>query len=80
MKFAYAIEDCTGHVVLTYQCEAVFTPEDDGFTSGRPERCRSASGGDLDHVTVYLDDMDVTENLTDTTYLKICDYARQRRR
>lgn len=80
MKFPYYVLDASGNVVQTYQCEAVFAPEDEGFTSGRPDRCRPASGGEVEYVTVYLDDMDVTENLTDTTYLKICAYAKRRQR
>lgn len=80
MIFEYDIENEDGEVVKTYTVEATFAPEDVGFTSGRPERCYPASGGELEDVTVYLGDVDVTENLTDETYFRIRDYARARRR
>lgn len=80
MTFTYDVEDDDGNVLVTYRVEAAFTPEDGGFTSGRPEGCYPPSGGELDELTVYLGDVDVTENLTEKTYFKIRDYARERRR
>lgn len=80
MTFTYDVEDDDGNVLVTYRVEATFAPDADGFTSGRPEDCYPTSGGELEDLVVYLSDVDVTENLTEKTYFKIRDYARERRR
>jgi hypothetical protein len=80
MTFDYDIENEEGEVVATYRVEATFSPEAEGFTSGRPEDCYPTEGGDLEDLVVYLGDVDVTENLTEKTYCKIRDYARERLR
>jgi len=79
MNFDYEIENEDGEVVATYRVEATFTGEEPGFLSGRPEKCRPDTGGDLDEVTVYLGKEDVTDRLSDNLYFKIRDAARDRR-
>ena len=80
MTFDYEIENEEGKVVATYRVEATFASEAEGFTSGRPEDCYPAEGGELEDLVVYLGDVDVTDNLTEKTYFKIRDYARERLR
>lgn len=80
MNFDYDIENEDGEVVATYRVEATFSSEVEGFTFGRPEDCYPTEGGELEDLVVYLGDVDVTENLTEKTYFKIRDYARERRR
>ena len=57
-----------------------FNPDSQPYWSSTPYLQQFVKSDGIGTLRVYLDDMDVTEHLTDTTYLKICDYARQRRR
>ena len=79
MTFTYEVENEDGEVVKTYIVEATFTEDAPGFISGRPERCRPDEGGELEDLTVYLGNKDVTQHLDDDTYFKIRDYAKERR-
>lgn len=79
MTFVYEVENEHGEVVKTYTVEATFTEEVPGLLSGRPERCRPDEGGDLEELAVYLGNKDVTRHIDDDTYLKIRNYAMERR-
>jgi len=79
MTFTYDVENEDGEVVKTYIVEATFTEDAPGFISGRPERCRPDEGGELEDLTVYLGNKDVTQHITDELYFKIRDYAKERR-
>jgi hypothetical protein len=79
MTFDYEVENDDGEVVATYRVEAKFNEVVPGFFSGRPEKCRPDTGGELDEVTVYLGKENVTAYLTDNLYWKIRDAARDRR-
>ncbi len=78
MTFVYEVENEDGEVVARYGVEATFTGEEPGFFSGRPEKCRPDTGGDLDEVTVYLGNKDVTRHITDELYFKIREAAKDR--
>ena len=80
MNFDYDIENEDGEVLANVQVGAQFSPYVPAFTSGRPEDCYPAEGGELEDLVVYLGDVDVTDNLTEKTYFKIRDYARERLR
>ena len=80
MTFVYEVEDEDGEVVARYGVEVTFAEKDLGFFSGRPDKCRPASGGELDEIAVYLGNKDVTNHITDELYFKICDYAKEHRR
>ena len=79
MTFVYEVENEHGEVVKTYTVEATFAEEVPGLLSGRPERCRPDEGGDLEELAVYLGNKDVTRHIDDDTYLKIRNYAMERR-
>lgn len=79
MTFVYEVENEHGEVVKTYTVEATFAEEAPGLLSGRPERCRPDEGGDLEELAVYLGNKDVTRHIDDDTYLKIRNYAMERR-
>ena len=79
MTFVYEVENEDGEVVARYGVEATFTDAEPGFFSGRPERCRPDSGGELDEVTVYRGNKDVTQHITDELYFKIREAAREHR-
>ena len=78
MTFVYEVENEDGEVVARYGVEATFTDAEPGFFSGRPERCRPDSGGELDEVTVYLGNKDVTHQIDDDLYFRIKDAAREK--
>jgi hypothetical protein len=78
VTFTYEIENEDGEVVKTYIVEAAFALEDEGFTSGRPERCYPASGGDIEEISVYLGNKDVTHQIDDDLYFRIKDAAREK--
>ena len=79
MTFDYEIENEDGEVVTRYGVEATFAEDVPGFFSGRPERCRPNEGGELESLTVYLGNKDVTQQITDDLYFKIRNYAMERR-
>ena len=80
MTFVYEVENDDGEIVARYDVEATFSDEEPGFFSGRPERCRPDSGGELEDVTVYLGNKDVTQHITDELYFQIRDHAKGLRR
>ena len=47
MTFVYEVENEDGEVVARYGVEATFAGEEPGFFSGRPEKCRPDTGGEL---------------------------------
>ena len=66
MTFDYEIENEEGKVVATYRVEATFASEAEGFTSGRPEDCYPAEGGEIEDLWVYLDGEDITKTVDAT--------------
>jgi acyl-CoA thioesterase FadM len=79
MTFTYEVENEDGEVVKTYSIEATFAPKEEGRVSGRPERCLPDEGGELEDLTVYLGNKDVTQHITDELYFKIREAAREHR-
>jgi hypothetical protein len=77
VTLTYDIENKEGKVVKTYIVEATFTEDAPGFISGRPERCRPDEGGELEDLSVYLGNKDVTHQIDDDLYFKIRDYAKE---
>jgi hypothetical protein len=63
MTFDYDVENEDGEVLATLTVEAHFSGYVSGFTSGRPEKCHPDEGGELEEVTVYLDDKDITSTV-----------------
>jgi len=77
MTFTYDVENEDGEVVIRYGVEATFTEDVPGFFSGRPDKCRPNEGGELEDLTVYLGNKDVTQQITDELYFKIREYAKE---
>jgi len=66
MNFDYDIENEDGEVLATVQVGAQFSPYVPAFTSGLPEDCYPAEGGELEDLWVYLDGEDVTKTVDAT--------------
>jgi len=66
MNFDYDIENEEGEVLATVQVGAQFSPYVPAFTSGLPEDCYPAEGGELEDLWVYLDGEDITKTVDAT--------------
>ena len=66
MNFDYDIENEDGEVLATVQVGAQFSPYVPAFTSGLPEDCYPAEGGELEDLWVYLDGEDITKTVDAT--------------
>ena len=80
MTFTYDVEDEDGEVLKTYTVDVVFDEDVPGFFSGRPEKCRPDSGGEILDLTVYLENKDVTHQIDDDLYFRIKDAVREKLR
>jgi hypothetical protein len=58
MNFDYEIENEDGEVLATVQVEVQFSPYVPAFTSGLPEDCYPAEGGEIENLWVYLDEIE----------------------
>jgi hypothetical protein len=66
MNFDYEIENEDGEVLATVQVGAQFSPYVPAFTSGLPEDCYPAEGGEIEDLWVYLDGEDITKTVDAT--------------
>ncbi len=66
MTFDYEIENEDGEVLATVQVGAQFSPYVPAFTSGLPEDCYPAEGGEIEDLWVYLDGEDITKTVDAT--------------
>jgi hypothetical protein len=66
MNFDYEIENEDNEVLATVQVGAQFSPYVPAFTSGLPEDCYPAEGGEIEDLWVYLDGEDITKTVDAT--------------
>ena len=66
MRFRYEIENEDGEVLDNVTVEAYFSPYVPAFTSGAPEDCYPAEGGEIEDLWVYLDGEDITKTVDAT--------------
>ena len=79
MTFDYDIENEDGEPVERLRVEARFSPYVPAYTSGLPEDCYPAEGGELEELVVCLGNKDITRHVDDLfgpdTYRNIKQYA-----
>jgi hypothetical protein len=66
VRFRYEIENEDGEVLDNVTVEAYFSPYVPAFTSGAPEDCYPAEGGEIEDLWVYLDGEDITKTVDAT--------------
>jgi hypothetical protein len=77
MRFRHDIENEDGDVIDNVTVEAHFSPYVPAFTSGAPEDCYPAEGGELEHLSIYLDGEDVTHTVDKRFGLDIYEAVRE---
>lgn len=78
MTFTYDYEHEDGEIVTSFKVDALFTPYVRGRTSGDPDDCYPAEGGELYELTVWLDDENVTDTIDPDLLDKIAKEANYR--
>ncbi len=82
MRFRYEIENEDGEVIDNVTVEAHFSPYVPAFTSGAPEDCYPAEGGELEDLHVFQGLKGITDKVDETygegTLNRIREAARDR--
>ena len=78
MTFTSDIENDDGETVTSFKVDALFTPYVRAKTSGDPDDCYPAEGGELEELTVWLDGKNVTDTIDPDALDKITKEAKDR--
>ena len=78
MTFTYDHENAEGEIITSFKVDALFTPYVRAKTSGDPDDCYPAEGGELYELTVWDGDRNITDTIDPDTLDKIAKEANYR--